>query len=141
MNFDTLFIVANAIAIFAWLPLFAYPLAPQKIIQTISGLVIPLLLSATYTAVLLFNWGTGEGNFSSLNGVMTLFQNPASVLAGWVHYLAFDLFVGAWIVRTAIRDNLHYLVVLPCLPLTLMFGPLGFAAFCVLRLCIKRFNQ
>jgi hypothetical protein len=50
-------------------------------------------------------------------------------LAGWVHYLAFDLFVGAWIARTTVQSQLSRLVLVPILPLTFLFGPAGFVAF------------
>ena len=60
---------------------------------------------------------------------MALFTMPEIALAGWIHYLAFDLFVGAWEVRTARREGIAFLLVLPCLALTFLFGPAGFLAF------------
>ena len=42
-----------------------------------------------------------EGGFSSLAAVSTLFADPWVLLAGWTHYLAFDLFIGGWEVRDA----------------------------------------
>ena len=64
---------------------------------------------------------------------MPLFTSPEIALAGWVHYLAFDLFVGAWEVRTARREAIPHLLVLPCLVLTFLFGPVGFLLFLGLR--------
>ena len=34
--------------------------------------------------------------FDTLAGVRLLLSTPEALLAGWVHYLAFDLFIGAW---------------------------------------------
>jgi hypothetical protein len=64
---------------------------------------------------------------------MLLFDNPQIALAGWVHYLAFDLFIGGWEVRTAQREGIPHLAVLPCLVLTFLFGPVGLLLFLGLR--------
>ena len=64
---------------------------------------------------------------------MALFTNPEIALAGWLHYLAFDLLIGAWEVRTARREAIPHLLVLPCLALTFLFGPAGFLPFLALR--------
>ena len=69
---------------------------------------------------------------------MALFTSPEIALAGWVHYLAFDLLVGAWEVRTAQREGLAFLLVLPCLLLTFLFGPAGFLLFNALRIATRR---
>jgi hypothetical protein len=54
-------------------------------------------------------------------------------LAGWLHFLAFDLFVGAWIVCDARMRGLPFLLALPCLPFAFLFGPVGFVAWLGLR--------
>ena len=66
-------------------------------------------------------------------GILAAVVASGLLLAGWLHYLAFDLFVGAWIVRTARSEGMPFLLVLPCLPLTFLFGPAGFLLFVVLR--------
>ena len=50
-------------------------------------------------------------------------------LAGWVHYLAFDLFVGLWIAARADAMRLSLVVQAPILTATFMFGPLGLLLF------------
>ena len=62
-----------------------------------------------------------------------LFTSDWALLAGWMHYLAFDLFVGAWIAAETERRGLTRLVLIPVLPLTFLFGPAGFLLFCILR--------
>ena len=78
---------------------------PCRVAQRIvHALWIPLLLGVVYILAFALNPDTSEGgSFSSLQGVMQLFTSPFAVLAGWVHYLVFDLFVGAWEVRDARR--------------------------------------
>lgn len=64
---------------------------------------------------------------------MRLLAKPELALAGWVHYLAFDLFVGGWEVRTAHAEAIPFIFVIPCLVLTFLFGPAGLLAFAALR--------
>ena len=65
--------------------------------------------------------------------VMKLFTDRWVALGGWIHYLAFDLFIGAWIVNEGQRDQLPWWRVLPALPLTFLFGPAGLLLFSLLR--------
>jgi hypothetical protein len=69
----------------------------------------------------------------SLAEVSKLFDVPGLVLAGWLHYLAFDLFVGAWIAERAAADGLPRWALLPMLALTFLFGPAGLLAHEVVR--------
>jgi hypothetical protein len=132
MNPDTIFQIASTIAMAGWLVLLISPFIP-KLADRISGLIIPALLSIAYTGLLLAFFGSAEGGFDTLDNVMKLFTVREMVLAGWIHYLAFDLFIGAWEVRTGRADGMPFLLVLPCLPLTFMFGPAGLLLFFVLR--------
>jgi len=138
MHPDALFQLSGPVAIAGWLALALSPLAPRYT-QMAAALVIPVILSLAYAALILADWSGAEGGFGSLADVMLLFTNPAIALAGWLHYLAFDLFVGAWEVRTARRESLPHLLVLPCLVLTFLFGPIGLLAFLGLRLVHGRF--
>lgn len=127
-----LFQFTGPLAMLGWLALALGPLAP-RLADAVAGLVIPALLSLGYTALVLAHWAGATGGFGSLADVMALFTDPAIALAGWVHYLAFDLFVGAWITRRARRASIPHLLILPCLILTFLFGPAGFLAFVALR--------
>lgn len=128
----TLFQITGPLAMLGWLALALSPLAP-RLADWVAALVIPALLSVAYTALILVHWSDAPGGFDSLSNVMALFTDPAVALAGWVHYLAFDLFVGAWITRTARAEAIPHLLILPCLVLTFLFGPAGLLAFLILR--------
>jgi hypothetical protein len=78
-------------------------------------------------------WTSGEGDFGSLAGVAKLFEHPGLLLAGWVHYLAFDLLVGVWEREETQRIGLSRWLLAPCLALTFMLGPLGWLAFMAVR--------
>jgi hypothetical protein len=60
------------------------------------------------------------------------------VVAGWIHYLIFDLFVGAWEARDARRRGVPHLLLVPCLLFTLMIGPVGLLLYVVVRFFSKR---
>ncbi len=128
----SLFQLTGPLAILGWISLALAPLAPRQA-DLVAALVIPALLSVGYTALILVYWTNAPGGFETLANVMALFTDPGVALAGWVHYLAFDLFVGAWITRTARADAIPHLLILPCLVLTFLFGPAGFLAFLALR--------
>lgn len=132
MSPDTLFQIANPLALVGWLALALSPLSPRWA-DRIAGYAVPLLLSVGYTALILTFWSSSEGGFGSLPEVMTLFTFPGVALAGWVHYLAFDLFIGAWETRKARAARMPHLLLLPCLALTFLFGPVGLLLFLTLR--------
>ncbi len=94
---------------------------------------VALVLTALYIALILSYWSSGTGDFQSLAGVARLFEHPGLLLAGWIHYLAFDLLVGTWEREEARRIGLAQWVLVPCLVLTFLFGPLGWAAFLACR--------
>ncbi len=137
MTPEMLFQLSGPVALLGWLALVLSPLRPA-LAQVVAGVVVPLVLSVGYAGLILAHWAGAEGGFGSLADVAALFANPWLLLAGWLHYLAFDLLVGAWIVRRARAEGVHHALVLPCLALTFLFGPIGFFAFSVLRLTLSR---
>lgn len=136
MTPDTAFQIANPIALAGWFALAFAPLAP-RVLCGFAGVVVPLVLSAGYASIVLAFWSSAEGGFDSLAGVARLFESRWLLLAGWVHYLAFDLLVGAWEVRTARREGIAHALVLPCLVATFLFGPAGYLLFQALRLSLR----
>jgi prepilin signal peptidase PulO-like enzyme (type II secretory pathway) len=132
MTADKIFSIANLIALLSWLVLLVAPrwILTRKII--LSG-AIPLLLSVAYLILIILFFGKADGGFDSLANVMKLFTNEWAVLAGWIHYLAFDLFVGAWEVKDAGERGISHWFVIPCLVLTFLFGPIGFLLYSILR--------
>ena len=138
MSPDDLFRLANLVALCGWLVLLASPFAP-RLTQAAAGLGVVLALCTLYVGLIHVFWGQGDGSggFDTLEGVAALFSRREALLAGWVHYLAFDLFVGAWEVRVARRDGMPFLAVLPCLVLTFLLGPTGLLLFLALRLALR----
>ena len=136
---DFIFRVANALAAVAWIALAASLWMPRHAprLRLFAGRAVPLALAVVY--VLLFaSHGMGGGGFDSLAAVQRLLAVPALLTAGWLHYLAFDLFVGAWIAEQAGVLVLPPWLVLPVLALTFLFGPAGLLAFVLLRRVLQR---
>lgn len=128
MTPESLFAVANPIALASWLLL---AIAPRRAWVTgiVAGTVVPALFAAAYVALLATRWPGSPGSFATLDGVAQLFSNPWLLLAGWIHYLCFDLLVGCWEVRDAQARGLPHLLVVPCLALTFLFGPAGWLLY------------
>jgi hypothetical protein len=135
MNLETVFSAASTLAMMGWLLLafvprrFSWPVRAARLVA--------LALAFGYVALLATYFASGEGSFGSLAGVAELFREPGILLAGWVHYLAFDLLMGSWEREEAVRIGLGPLLLVPSLFLTLMFGPAGWLAF----LGLRRFHQ
>ena len=131
MNPETVFSAVSILAFVAWLPLVFLPKAWW--VDTVIGRIVPLVFASIYVAILVTNLGRGPGDFNSLAGVSALFSNPWALLAGWIHYLAFDLLIGLWEVRDATSRGIRHLAVIPCLVLTFLFGPAGWLLYQAVR--------
>lgn len=134
---ESLFSVASTIVLPGWLLLLFLPRWKFSA-ALIAGLVIPALLGLLYTWLIIAFMADSEGGFGSLAEIRTFFSSDPLLLAGWVHYLAFDLFVGAWEVRDSQRLGIHHLAVFPCLLLTFMLGPVGLLLYLALRMFWKK---
>ena len=138
MNLETLFSICNYTVIPAWLLLAVLP-HHRFTMLLVHAVWVPLLLAPLYAYMLFFGGPTPEGGgFGSLEAVMILFTSPTATLAGWIHYLVLDLFVGAWIVRDAKRQGINHWLTLPFLFGTFWAGPFGLALYLLLRLGMKR---
>lgn len=136
MTWETAFLVANASVVPAWALLLVAPRwRGTAWVHTVMPFV---LLGVAYVLVGFVGPGAEDASFFTLDGVMALFTQPHAVLAGWLHYLAFDLFVGAWQTRDARRLGIPHAAVVPCLLLTLMLGPAGLLLYAVMRGVLRR---
>ena len=138
MTAELLFTICSRAVLPAWILIAFLPrwVWTRKLVFSIW---IPGLLAACYIFAFFAARPFPDGaNFNSLGGVMDFFQVPYVAVAGWIHYLAFDLFVGAWEARDAERHGINQWLVLPCLFFTLMLGPVGLLMYFVLRAIMRR---
>ncbi|MEO0527430.1 MAG: ABA4-like family protein [Bacteroidota bacterium] len=127
------FSLANLTAMPMWVLMILFP--NWKVTRfLIDFKIIPLLLAIVYAIYIFLAIRTGGGmDFGSLGSVMALFTEENAVLAGWVHYLAFDLLVGMWMLNQNKTLGIHQLLMAPCLFATFMFGPIGFLLFIIIK--------
>lgn len=101
--------------------------------------VIPLVIGAVYLALVAPHLPGLLGQFDTLEHIGAALQRPGMLLAGWIHYLAFDFLVGRVVLADAQRRGIPHLLVVPCLLLTFMLGPTGYLAYAAVRLLTRRF--
>jgi hypothetical protein len=70
----------------------------------------------------------------NLAGIQSLLGTPTGAIIAWVHFLAFDLFVGRWVYLDSRERNLSPLIVSPIMFFVLILGPLGFLVYLFMRL-------
>ena len=128
------FALANVLALPGWLALLL--LAPWRpTLAVAAARVVGALLALGYLVGFVAAIGAAKGLAGdySLAGIAGFFADPRLALVGWVHYLAFDLWVGAWEVEAARRAGMRHALVVPALLLTFLLGPIGLLAFLALR--------
>jgi hypothetical protein len=136
MTPEQLFSILNLVTMVAWLPLVLLP--RQRWATVVVPVVVPLLLGVVYVTLVAVGMPQSDGGFSTLPAVSALFDDPWMLLAGWVHYLAFDLFIGGWEVRDAQQRGIPHLLVVPSLILTFLFGPAGLLLYLAIREVARR---
>jgi hypothetical protein len=132
MSPEQIFGLTNGIAVLSWLLLALLP-GRRWVTEVVTGTAVPMLFAALYVIIVATTFGGADGSFSTLDGVATLFSNPWLLLAGWLHYLAFDLLIGTWEARDARERGVPHLLLVPCLFLTLMLGPAGWLLYMGVR--------
>ena len=137
---DSIFAIANWWAFLGWLALLVLPRAPA-VLSAVFYLGAGLL-SLAYAVILALLLGglvdpggteAAGASFNTIEGVRALFATDAGVTVGWIHYLAFDLFVGLWIAKDADQKDISRLVQAPVLLLTLFAGPAGLLVWMAIR--------
>jgi hypothetical protein len=131
MTPDTVFLLASALATCGWVTLLLFPGGDHRV--TAVGVGIPIALGLVYCVIVAWRWHGSDGGFESLPSVARLFEDRWLLLAGWIHYLAFDLFVGGWITTDSRRQDIGTVVRVPCLLLTFLFGPAGLILYLLSR--------
>ena len=132
---DLVFRVSNLLVLPFWALMILLPRWrwTVRIMRSPAGSIAPALF---YAALVLPRAGAIFAAVSrpTLGGVAALLGSPEGATIAWVHFLAFDLFVGRWIYLDSQERRLSPLVMAPILFLTLMLGPVGFLSYLVLRL-------
>lgn len=136
LNLDDAFARAGQLAMVGWAALILLP-RWRGISAVLAGWIIPAMLSLGYAVLIAVHWHDAKGGFSSLDSVAALFASKPLLLAGWVHYLAFDLFLGNWILRRSQAEGIPHWLMLPVLPMVFLFGPFGFITYLLIEACFR----
>ena len=139
MTYEIIFNIYNTGILIFWLFLLVFP--KSKLTQKMTDFPwIPLVIAFGYIYFL----GTSDSifsvDFSTLSGLTEMFQNsnPRGVAAGWLHYLAFDFWVGCWILRDSQKKGIkHAFIIFPML-FTFMLGPVGVIIYTLVLLFQKK---
>jgi len=134
MTPETVFQIASTMVIPQWLLMVVAP--RWGITQWLmKSYLIPVCLAVVYVTYVFSGEPVDFSAFGTLAGVKGLFASGGDsvMLAGWVHYLAFDLVAGTVVVRNAQANTIpHWLVIVP-LFFCFMLGPVGLLLYWLVR--------
>ena len=138
MTLDAWFGLANAVALVGWIALLLAPV--QRRFAVTVARSVGAMLAIGYLVLFIASLSAAQalGQDYSLRGIAGFFADPRLALLGWVHYLAFDLWVGAWEIEAAERAAMPHWLVVPALLFTFLLGPIGLVMFLAGRLVIGR---
>lgn len=133
MSPSALFEISSLFAGIGWIVVIFISPYWKDFDKFLTGVIIALL-ALVYTWLNFSNFSPDIlKNFSSLEGVMKIYQNPELVTAGWVHFLVFDLFAAVWIKKNSLDKGIGHAWILPSLVFTCIFGPLGYLLYLLTR--------
>jgi hypothetical protein len=133
MSLETVFSIANMLVFPQWMLMIFAP-NWQWTQRLVNSYIIPIVLAGMYAFYVLTGLGDLDfRSFSTLSGVMKLFTVEQGVLAGWIHYLCFDLFTGSWIYNNSKERGIKHIFVIPCLFFCFMLGPIGLLLYLIIR--------
>lgn len=136
---DTLFQLSNLLTMPFWFLMILLP--HWRWSKRIMGSLWTVVPAALLYAILV---APGLGGLlgtlanPSLDTIATLLGTPTGATIGWVHFLAFDLFVGRWVYLDSRSNGFSAWFISPILFFVLMFGPLGLLLYLVLRWILLR---
>lgn len=134
MSADFVFTICGYLVFPGWLLLVFLP-KWKWTLSLITTVIAPFIMGIVYVTLFFSQAGSFPegGGFGSIAAVSAAFSNPYLLTAGWIHYLAFDLFVGAWEVNDSQKIGLSHGIVIPCLLVTFIGGPAGLMLYFLLR--------
>ena len=146
VSLDQWFGWAGQAAMIGWLILIfaprSWPGGYSRFLFVIPRFVIPFGISLLYAGFAMsYFFSVEDGGFGSLDQVAALLGKREMLLAGWVHYLAFDLFIGGWIASEADKIGLNRIVQAPILLATFLLGPVGLATFLLIKASALRIPE
>lgn len=137
---QSFFQITNTVALLAWIALVLFP-ARRIVSGVLCAIVVPGLLAACYFAVIAWKLaenGLPKEDLTTIAGLRNVFGDDWVLAAAWTHYLVFDMVVGGWIARDAVRLGIPWPLRSLALLLTFLAGPVGFLIHLVSRFVLRR---
>ena len=130
---DLIFKICSFITMAGWIILVLISPFWKKADKFLIGVIITILCIVYAWLIATVLRPSDFSSFGSLEGVMELFRNPTLVTAGWIHYLALDLFVGMWIAKNGASHGINHWYLAPVLLITFMLAPVGLLIYLLIR--------
>ena len=133
MNHSLSFYIFNILAVIGWFFLIFLPNLKFTKIIIRSGFLSIFFCFSYMVICFIAITSKAPGGFQNLNELMLLFKSKDWVLTGWIHYLAFDLFIGVWIFHDSLKNNIKHATIIPSLLFTLFLGPFGLLSYYIFK--------
>ena len=133
---ELIFSLGNGIVLAGWMILILLP-RRFPLLNAVPKYAIPTLFGLVYAGITLSRFFASGGGYGSLDAVRTLFSSDELLVAGWLHYLAFDLFVGVWIAERADETGLSRPIQAVILVTAFLFPPVGLVLFLATRAAMR----
>jgi hypothetical protein len=137
---ETFFQATNTLALVAWIALVLFP-GRRAVSGVACAVIVPAVLAFAYAVVIGWKFATlgpPPGDVMTLAGLRRVFSDDWVFAAAWTHYLVFDMVVGAWIARDAVRLGIPWPLRSLALVLTFLSGPVGFLVHVLARGSLRR---
>lgn len=135
-NEAQLFQAVNLSVLPVWIAMIVAPRSrlTERLVRASDGILAGLAVAYAVQLAALVATRDERPDFGDVAKLRSGMGEPAGFLVGWTHFLAFDLFVGRWIWRTAVREERSARL---ALLLTFMAGPAGLGVFGLQRRSLR----
>ena len=137
LELDALYGLTGMLIIICWGLLILHPDRSSRWIA-VPKFAVPTLFGLIYAGIMMVRFFDSGGGYGSIAAVRALFAHDDILLAGWLHYLAYDFFVGVWIAEQADRIGLSRQIQALILVTAFMFPPMGLVLFLATRAIMRR---
>ena len=138
-NIEMIYLWLNIGVLPFWFVLIFFP--QSNICKYLVTSIFPYLVFGLVYIYLLFLFYKADYNFLNnfnlylgLNELKNLFEDNSFLIAFWLHFLAINLFCGAWIVKDSQKFIISKIIVFFPLIITYFIGPIGLFVYWVIRI-------
>ena len=138
-NIEMIYLWLNIGVLPFWFVLMFFP--QSNICKYLVTSIFPYLVFGLVYIYLLFLFYKADYNFLNnfnlylgLNELKNLFEDNSFLIAFWLHFLAINLFCGAWIVKDSQKFIISKIIVFFPLIITYFIGPIGLFVYWFIRI-------